>query len=200
MISRRLHRIFGLTLLLPMIGWALTGVVFFIKPGYQGAYEMLKFEPYPLDRTFTIVPQAQWLEFRLVKSVIGYHLLVKTEQGSLHLEPQSLQPLPIPELGRLTALFESAIAKNPERYGSIEQINDTTAITTTGINIELNWPRLSFSQHGIDKRIINTLYKIHYLQWTPWSAVNQVLGILGLALLMALSFFGVKVYLANREK
>jgi uncharacterized iron-regulated membrane protein len=38
---RNLHRIIGIALLLPFFGWAITGMVFFIKPGYAGAYEIL---------------------------------------------------------------------------------------------------------------------------------------------------------------
>ena len=39
--ARILHRIIGIALLLPFFGWAITGMVFFIKPGYAGAYEIL---------------------------------------------------------------------------------------------------------------------------------------------------------------
>ena len=39
--ARLLHKIIGVVLLLPLLGWAATGAIFFIKPGYAGAYEQL---------------------------------------------------------------------------------------------------------------------------------------------------------------
>ena len=46
---RKLHRIIGLILLLPFFGWAITGFIFFLKPGYAGAIksfsECLRLKP-----------------------------------------------------------------------------------------------------------------------------------------------------------
>jgi hypothetical protein len=36
--TRTAHRLLGLVLLAPLCGWALTGLVFFFKPGYARAY------------------------------------------------------------------------------------------------------------------------------------------------------------------
>jgi len=48
--SYRLHKIIGLVLILPMLGWTFTGLIFFIKPGYKGAYEQLALKTYPLEK------------------------------------------------------------------------------------------------------------------------------------------------------
>ena len=48
-------------MLLPFVGWALTGAVFFIKPGYAGAYELLAVRTYPLDDNMPVRIQA-WRE------------------------------------------------------------------------------------------------------------------------------------------
>ena len=79
-------------MLLPLVGWCVTGFVFFIKPGYEGAYELLQPKTYPLDGPLAITPDPSWLELRYLKTIIGNHLLVRTAQGwlALPLAPPSL--------------------------------------------------------------------------------------------------------------
>ena len=36
MTIRRVHRMIGVTMLLPFVGWAMTGFIFFVKPGLRG--------------------------------------------------------------------------------------------------------------------------------------------------------------------
>ena len=83
---RGLHRILGIILILPFPGWVATGLFFSIKPGYKGAYESLK----PAIRALENLPHIQgdgnWLEYRMVRTVLGLHLLVKTGEGPLHLD------------------------------------------------------------------------------------------------------------------
>ena len=197
---RKIHRYIGLVMLLPMFGWSITGLVFFIKPGYEGAYEILKLKTYPLDTETTLPGDAEWLDARLVKSVLGHHLLVNSYGVALHLHPKTLEEQPIPDAEQLVRLFDDTIAHNIERYGTIERIQQTTAYTSTGIKIVLDWPTLTFTQTGLDQKLIDTLYKVHYLQWTPWQGMNQVLGIFGLFLVAALSALGMKIYLGGRRK
>ena len=59
-----------------MVGWALTGLVFLIKPGYDGAYEVITIKTYPLDQKLIIASKKNWEEGRLINSVLGNHLLV----------------------------------------------------------------------------------------------------------------------------
>lgn len=47
--TRKLHRVIGLVMLLPLFGWAITGFIFFLKPGYEGAYELLQLKTYSVD-------------------------------------------------------------------------------------------------------------------------------------------------------
>ena len=186
-------------MVLPMLGWAVTGMVFFIKPGYEDAYEILRLKTYPLDQGFSISTTNTWEELRIVNSILGAHALVKKDGQSYNLDPDSQQPAPLPGKDKLKILFEDVVSHNVERYGSVENIEGSTAHTSTGITIELNWHELRFNQTGPDQAVIDLLYRIHYLQWTPWSVVNQILGIIGLLLLVCLAAFGVRIYLANRE-
>lgn len=193
------HRYLGIVMLFPLLVWAATGVVFLTKPGYQGAYEMLQAKTHPLDKDFAISANDQWQQVRLLKTALGYHLLATMSDGSTqHLDPQTglAKALPTPE--QLKSLFAEAIAHNLVRYGEITSIFDTTALTSTGIKISLNWNTLSFDQLGTDRKIIDNLYRLHYLQWTPWPEINRVFGVLGLIGLTALTLLGLWMFFGAR--
>ena len=66
--SRNIHKVIGLILVLPMIGWTFTGLIFFLKPGYEGAYEQLALKTYPLEKSFSIPSSKQWVEARLISA------------------------------------------------------------------------------------------------------------------------------------
>ena len=197
--SRKIHKIVGLLLVLPMFGWIITGVVFFIKPGYKNAYDQLAIKTYPLEQSFTIPSSNEWKEARLIKSILGHHLLVKTGDGYKHLDPTSYQPKENLTEQEVKSLLNDAFSKNADRYGVVVSSDGYKAVTSTGIEVTLNWNNLSIRQSGDDTKFINTLYKIHYLQWTPSKSFNQFFGIMGLLLLMLLTLFGVKIYLSSRR-
>jgi hypothetical protein len=198
--SKRIHRIIGLLLVLPVIGWTATGIIFFIKPGYQAPYDQLSVKTYPLEKSFVIPESKEWKEVRLLKTILGYHLLVKTAKGFHHLDPISFQEKAIPTDLELTALFNDSFSNGLERYGHVFSRNNFKVITSKGIEVSLNWDQLTLRQKGDDTELINTLYKIHYLQWTPYKGINQYLGIIGLILLMFLTIFGLKIYISGRHK
>jgi hypothetical protein len=41
------------------------------------------------------------------------------------------------------------------------------------------------------------LYRIHYLQWTGIKSVDQVLGVVGILLIVALSLLGARLFFAR---
>lgn len=192
--SRKLHKIIGLILVLPMLGWTITGIIFFIKPGYQGAYEQLSVKTYPLSDSLMVRPKSEWQEVRLVNTTLGDHLLVKLPNKTMHLEPVSLAVKATPSEQEFKMLLRDAFTSNSERYGDILSVNGLSAKTSTGVEVKLDWANLRLSQTGQDTALINLLYKIHYLQWTPYKGVNQVLGILGLMLLILLTMLGIRLY------
>jgi hypothetical protein len=198
--SKRIHRIIGLLLVLPVVGWTFTGIIFFIKPGYQAAYDQLAVKTYPLDKSFIIPKSKEWTEVRLLKTILGYHLLVKTDHGFEHLDPISLQSKETPKGLALISLFDDSFSNKSDRYGHVISSDDFNVVTSKGIEISLNWQRLTLQQSGKDTKLINTLYKIHYLQWTPYKSINQYMGIIGLILLMTLTIFGLKIYISTRHK
>ena len=193
----RLHKALGLLMLLPILGWVITGILFFIKPGYQAAYESLTVKTYPLDATVQLTPSAGWQELKLLRTVLGQHLLVKQNEQWQHLDAITLRPF-TPSLEQTTLLLNEAIAVNPKRYGHLTQWDGTQGLTSTGIELTLDWDRLTLRQLGPDTQRINLWYKIHYLQWTPFKGVNEVLGIIGLGLLLLLSLCGGWLYWQRR--
>ena len=196
---RTLHRILGLVMLLPLVGWAITGAVFFVKPGYTGAYEQLAIRTYPLDDNLPVRIQA-WREARLVKTILGAHLLARTDAGWVHLDPATLRIAPVPNQDKLRLLFEDAFSANPDRYGRVATQTDRTARTTTEVEVTLDWNRLTLQQRGRDTDRIDALYRVHYLQWTGVKALDKILGAIGLLLLVTLAALGVRLAFGRRDQ
>jgi hypothetical protein len=197
MTTRALHRIIGLVMLLPLAGWAITGAIFFLKPGYADAYELLQVKTYPLEANIAAQTDPAWLEARFVKTVLGAHLLARTSRGWIHLDPLTRQPRPEPSADDLEELVTDAFSANPERYGRVASIEGNLITTNTGVRIELDWNRLALTQSGKDTDRLDVLYKIHYLQWTGIKGVDKVLGGLGILLVLALSLLGARLFFSK---
>jgi len=196
--ARTLHRVIGLILLLPFLAWAATGFVFFLKPGYTGAYEILSPRTYPLDRAASITPDPRWLEYRYFRTVLGEHLIVRTEKGWLQLNPIDKQPKNPPTRADIELLLKDAFTANPIRYGELSDISGATARTSTGVEVTVDWNSLKLRQRGRDTDRIDLLYKIHYLQWTGVKTVDRVVGFVGLTLVIVLTVLGA--WLAIRRR
>lgn len=198
--SRKVHRTIGLILLLPMIGWTLTGLIFFIKPGYEAAYKQISVKQYPIAVTPEIRADEDWLEVKFVRTILGNHLLVRTENEHRHLDPDTLEVMPKPDNTELLRLLKDTLPVNDERYGQIVSNKDQVFVTNTGVEITLDWSTLALRQKGPDTDRINLFYKIHYLQWTPYKSFNQFLGIFGLVLLMLLTAFGLRLIFSGKRR
>ncbi len=192
--SRKLHKIIGLLLFVPLIGWSLTGMVFLVKPGYEGAYERIYPKTYPIEETFKIESGGNWHEARILRTILGYHLLVKQDGSWKHLDLKTLKEKPISSETDLFALVEDAISTNKDRYGNIASITSGKIFTDTGVEIAVDWSKLSISQAGSDTHFLNALYKVHYLQWSGLPALNVALGATGIVLLLTLVIFGFSLY------
>ncbi len=183
----------GLLLLLPMTAWAVTGFVFFVKPGYGLAYESLMVKTYPMQGGLPISAASDWLEYRGFRTLLGDHLLVRTTTGWLHLNPGTLQPAAAPTDADVRRLVTDAFTGNPRRYGNITGFDNGVISTDTGVKITLDWARVSLQQRGRDTDRIDRLYKVHYLQWTGVENIDRVLGFTGLTLVLALTALGVRL-------
>lgn len=201
----KVHAYLGLALVLPLFVWAVTGLVFFIKPGYQQAFEQLSVAQRPYSSSVHLRPQAGWQQLRLLHSALGEHLLVQTEAGKqLHLHPQTLKRWPRPTDEQLTLLFNSATDHNRARYGeliSIERIGSSfRMMTSTDVQLVLDWQALSLVQSGGDTRLIDRLYRLHYLQWSPSPKLNAGLVVLALTALLAACFVGLRMLILFHHK
>ena len=175
---------------MPFFGWALTALVFFIKPGYEGAYEMLALKTYPMAAGLPITSEPEWLELRYLRTILGDHLLVRTKSGWIQLDPTTKRQRSLPSEEDLRKLLKDAFTVNPQRYGDISLINGTTVTTNTGVEVSVDWNRMSLQQKGRDTDRIDRLYRIHYLQWTGVKSVDRVVGIVGIALVLVLTSLG----------
>ncbi len=195
MTVRRLHRILGLVMLLPFVGWAATGIVFFTKPGYGAAYDALAVKTYPLDGPLTLQPDPAWREVRYLRTILGTHLIARTASGWAQLNPVTHQPAAPPASDEVKRLIADAFTANPARYGRILSLDGSVATTDTGAVITFDWNRLSLQQRGRDTDRIDLLYKVHYLQWTGQKTLDKALGLGGLILLIALTALGARLAL-----
>lgn len=224
-----LHRYLGLLLLVPLLTWTVTGVVFILQPGYRNAFEVLSVTTYPLQAPVRVRSQPEWQELRVLRTVLGKHLLVRNLEGQWQqLHPVSLQPRPVPQTEQLQQLLDDALRHNPNRYGTvialeqIESVHSTAtvstetqteelitstarevrALTSNGVTLILDWPSLTLRQAGADTEFINRLYSLHYLQWTPNAVLNRGLAILALIGLLVLSIVGIRLFVvaSNRER
>ena len=198
--SRRVHRLLGLLLVLPMTGWCVTGLLFHLKPGWTGAYDLpsLRFEPLG-ETAAPVQPEPGWLEVRRLRTALGEHLLVRTAEGRLHLDPATGRERPEPGEQELRRLLEEALG-GKERYGGIASADGLEAVTTTGVELELDWQRLSLSQRGADTERIDWLYRVHYLQWTGVKAIDRVLAAAGLVALALLTLLGIRLAIGSRHE
>lgn len=189
---KSLHKYLGLVLLVPLLGWSLTGIVFLTKPGYEGAYDRVMVKTYPIEGSFSMHDGRSSHESRLVRTALGYHLLQRDEEGHwTHLDPLTMTVRPAPGDEDLKRLVADAIEGKGERYGSVQEQVSGSVFTDTGIEITVDWSTLAMAQKGSDTALINRLYKIHYLQWLGQPTLNKLFGALGICLLLALVVLGV---------
>lgn len=187
---KKLHKYMGGLMLIPLLLWAITGLVFLIKPGYSSAYEQITPTLYSIDKPFHINGPGSWSQIKLLRTVLGYHLLVLERGQWKHLDPSTLQVRPQPTEGEIRALVQDAIATNGDRYDHIVGVDGFSVHTATDVVITLDWNSLSLRQKGADTRLIDTLYRIHYLQWFGSPVLDKMFGFIGLFFLAVMTCIG----------
>src|SRR5438093_11470932 len=120
--ARAIHRVIGVIMLLPLAAWAATGAVFFIKPGYGAAYDALPIRMYPIEAAINVRPDSSWREMKHLRTILGLHLLARTDQGWVQLDPVTLRPIAPPPGEDVMRLIADAFVTNPTRYGRITSL------------------------------------------------------------------------------
>lgn len=194
---RKIHRLMGTLLLLPLMIWSMTGLIFFLKPGYAKAYAPLAIPNLPMTAPIALPALPDALEIKLLKTPLGPSLLVRNSEGWQHLDPTTMTPKKEPNTQDFKRLLDTAIAPDRKRYGHITQVEGMTATTDTGVRITLSWQTLRLRQYGKDTARIDWFYKLHYLQWTGNKAIDRAVGLAGLILVMAMALSGLWLLFNN---
>jgi len=196
----KLHKLLGLVMVVPVVLWAATGFVFLAKPGYSSAYGQITPTLYEFDRPVQFSGLGNWSQIKLLRTTLGYHLLTHEANTWTHRDPFTFAVKQTPTPDEVRALIRDVTKHNPQRYGAITSVEGSSVLTDTDVVITLDWNTLTMRQEGSDTRLIDTLYRIHYLQWLGSPLANKILGFFGLLLLLVLSLVGVSAYLRGIGK
>ncbi len=213
--ARALHRLAAGGLVVPLVLWIGTGLLFHVKPGWDEAYEPLSAPPPgppPWERVVfspAAVKARGLLDAGPVQLAAHPAGLVawfgRREGRAAAVDGTSGEPIPPASEGvaRAYALAAISASRHAASYGTIVSAQPDvhrSALTGTegpaflfltsgGKRVLVDRVTGEVSQSGALNDRIDLLYRIHYLQWTPWKPVNValVLGASLLALLLAAS-------------
>lgn len=214
---RRLHRWLGLLLLVPLLLWITTGLLFHLKPGWSGAYEMLDSTPSPTElEPATIVSLERAVagagadpgalaSAELVLSDLGAlwrlgfaggrHVLVDARTGALR------SPLD-EEACRALAAGAASRARATDRYGAVTTVEGGQELTDVrfagGAVVTVDRATGRLSQRGADTDRIDLFYRLHYVQWTGHRTFDRFLAVLVLAALLGLAALGTVLLIRRR--
>jgi hypothetical protein len=182
-----MHRVLGVVLVLPLLLWTVTGLVFLVKPGWSGAYEALSaFDERPVDLGGLVPParlgEPQATRIDLVSTAIGPVYRMTLPGGETRIVEASsgvaLSPL-TPQAGERIALDAASRASARERYGTVKAVREEASAIAVdfegGATVSVGRTDLALSQSGSDTALIDALYRMHYLQWTGVAALDRTL-------------------------
>lgn len=216
--TRRLHRLLGLSLVLPLVLWIATGLLFHVKYRYAEAYETLQVparEAADLSRFTVSAAQAAATGF-FDKGRVPRFALRPDGRGAwfgrkdgrgVAVDAATGEPLPEAEKEISLEWVKEAVAASPNaaRYGHVLVSAASTHASSLTLSKNLSLS-ISFSggktvtldrltgeigQTGALNDWIDFTYRVHYLQWTPWKAVNVGLVLLAVPLVLALAATGL---------
>jgi len=184
-LMRRAHRFFGLLAVVPLLAWLVSGVALVVvDPGPPEGTDLL-LPMRPLGRSITVRPEPGVQEVRLFSTVLGQHLIQRTEFGWRHLDPLTGELKPIPAEEDLRALLEEAFVDS-DGFGEISLVAADSLVTTTGRVITLDWSAYRASYRDETTRLAAILRRVHGLGLSGIRAVDRwsmiVAGVLGSAL------------------
>lgn len=200
----RIHRWLAILLVVLLVVWSLTGLLFHLKPGWSRAYDQLTIERRDVSlQLATLQPLASLpggaARIELFDTALGPLYRLRTAKGTELLDARTGEPRSLTsDDARLLAADAIRRSSHRASYGDIASIRvreDTARIELTGgptVSLGLRDGRMS--QEGADTRRIDWLYRIHYLQWTGNAAVDKVLAVAGLALIWAVMIPGIVLF------
>ncbi|HYN43462.1 MAG TPA: hypothetical protein VE129_16920 [Thermoanaerobaculia bacterium] len=207
--ARAIHRLAGAGLVLPLVLWIGTGLLFHVKPGWDEAYESLSapppapppwervvFSPASVKARGLLDPGPVTLAAH-PSGLVAY--FGRRDGRAAAVDGTSGDPIPPASEGvaRAFALAAISASRHAASYGKILATEPTVHrspltgtedpallfLTSGGKRVLVDRVTGEVSQSGALNDRIDLLYRIHYLQWTPWRPVNVAL-VLGASLLV----------------
>lgn len=219
---RRAHRLSGLVLLVPLFLWIATGLLFHVKPGWDEAYEALAAPPPgPLPWERVVFSPAALKARGLLDPgpvVLAAHpsglvaYFGRRDGRPAAVDGTSGEPLPpaSEEVARAFALAAISASRHARSYGEIveaEAASHRSTLTASedpaflfrtsgGKLVVVDRVTGEVTQSGVLNGRIDALYRIHYLQWTPWKPLNAALVLAASLLVLFLAASGLRLALA----
>ncbi|HTF88095.1 MAG TPA: hypothetical protein VK843_06765 [Planctomycetota bacterium] len=222
---RRFHRALGMVLVLPLVLWVLTGLLFHVKLRYGEAYEALAVpraaQP---DWSLARISPASVLSSGLAEAplVLGVHpsgslvYFGKLAGQPVAVDASTGEAIAPASTETARAWVAAALSASPhlQRYGSeLSAETSTSRSARTGTDdpvlvlhysgaktVRVDRITGEIAQTGALNDFIDASYRVHYLQWTPWKWANIALEILSIPLVLILAATGLRMALARRSR
>jgi uncharacterized iron-regulated membrane protein len=207
----RVHRWLAIVLVVPLVVWSVTGLLFHLKPGWSRAYDMLDVE-HPLTTT-AVAPistiaatfPSKISKIELIDTAIGPLYRVSGASGIELVDAVGAtrrSPLTADDAQKLAV---DAVSRSAERgaYGVVTGTEVTERVVRVKFSnavVEVGRSSARLSQRGADTDRIDWLYRIHYLQWTGNKTVDRVLAGFGLALIWLVMLPGLVLFVQRARR
>jgi uncharacterized iron-regulated membrane protein len=216
--TRRFHRLLGLSLALPLVLWIATGLLFHVKYRYAEAYEALQTPArgaVDLSR-FTVSAAQAAAGGSFERGCVPRFALRPDGRGAwfgrnegrgIAVDAATGEPLREAEEKISLEWAEAAVAASPNapRYGQVERSGASTCSSlltlsknpslvvsfSGGKTVAVDRLTGEIAQTGALNDWIDFTYRMHYLQWTPWKAVNVALVLVAVPLVLGLAATGL---------
>ncbi len=171
----RIHAWCAIVLVIALVVWSVTGLLFHLKPGWDRAYDMLSIE------------RGETREE------------LDTAIGPLVRKGGVLDRGPLTEdEARTLAVDAVSRSAHARAYGAAVATTVTDATVRVrfsgGAVVSVDRAGGYVSQRGADTDRIDWLYRMHYLQWTGHRSLDRLIAVLGLVLIWVVMVPGVVLF------
>ncbi|MGE0545630.1 MAG: PepSY domain-containing protein [Kofleriaceae bacterium] len=203
------HRWLAIVLVVPLVTWSITGLLFHLKPGWDRAYDMPRVERPGVVATAGLAPltsiEVNVQKVELFDSALGPLYRVTTANGTELFDARTAKRRSPLSAEDANLLVRDAVERSPHRaeYGALLDSASTDGELTARferatVTVDRKTARLS--QRGDDTDRIDWLYRIHYLQWTNNPAIDRVIAIGGLIWIWAVLLPGLVLFLRRLRR
>jgi len=206
----RVHRWLAIVLVVPLVVWSITGLLFHLKPGWDRAYDQLGAERTggalhpgavtPLATIEASLGATTITRIELFDTVLGPLYRVTTASGAQLFDATTGRPRSPLSTEDARSLAVDAVARSRHRadYGDpldAKAVDDTIRVRFAGgPTVDIGRSDARMSQRGPDTDRIDWLYRIHYVQWTGNHMLDRALGLVALILIWAVFVPGIVLF------